>query len=241
MATFQNNTTKDDYDKSTDETIPYQQQKMVRNGQQRFIIKNDCCLGNGNAQITTTTGPNTNEESSCFKMLQTDGNYLLYNSKLMITDMSNRPVFSLNEYLYKCGVGVAMEVCHPNGLPLCRIVRQGFQASIRNRYKIEVLAVNSQQYPAGITCIGQGMPYRFELTDGRSGQELATIKKNITLLPSGVHGGSEWQLDLPAGLDAENVLLLLGITCAINRLHTEVAKRQTTRNRATAGASAGWS
>ena len=143
--------------------------------------------------------------------------------------MSNGPLLRLKEYWSKCGVG--MEVCHTNGLPLCRIYRQGFHLTIKNRYKIELLdpfsALQHQQYPAGITCIGHSrLPYRFELTDNESGQELATIKKSLQLLTGGRYGGSKWQLDLPKGLDAESVVLLLGITCALDRVHTDHTKRQ---------------
>lgn len=242
MTTFHNNTTKDDYDNSNKETIPYADaepieeygeipnQQLVCHGPQTFIIKHDwfgAPRNAGNAQITTTE-PNSNEESPCFKMSRTGGTCLLYNSTLVITDMSNRPLLSLKEYWSKFGVG--MEVCHTNGLPLCRIYRQGFHLTIKNRYKIELLdefsALQHHQYPAGITCIGHSrLPYRFELTDTESGQELATIKKNFQIT-GGVYGGSKWQLDLPSGLDAESAILFLGITCALDSVHTEHTKRQ---------------
>ena len=226
---FQNSTKKDNNDKSNDETIPYavaQPTTELSNGPQTFSITNDW-FGRGDAQITTT-GPNTNEEVPCFKMMRTGGNSLLCNSKLVLTDLADQPLLSLKEYRYKSGV--AMEVCHTNGSPLGRIYREGFHLTIKNRYKIEVLeqfaAHQHRQYPAGITCIGHSLPYRFELIDGQSGQELARIKKGLQLLSGGVFGGSTWQLDLPAGVDAESVVFFLGITCAIDRIHTDNQKRK---------------
>ena len=64
------------------------------------------------------------------------------------------------------------------------------------------------------------------MTHKESGQELATIKKHLQLLTGGRYGGSKWQLNLPAGLDAESVILFLCITCALDRVHTDHIKRQ---------------
>ena len=228
MTTFHNNTTKDDYDNSNNETIPYadaqpieeygeiQDQKMIFDRPKTFIIKNEW-FGRGNAQITTTGSP-------CYKMIRTGGLSALRNTKLIITDLSNQPLLSLKEYRYKSGV--AIELQNPRGVPVCRIYRQGFKLTIKNRYKIELLdqGLKSYKYPSGITCQGTNMlPIQFDLTDDNSGLTLATMKKNLQLMTV---GGSKWHLDIPAGHDEDDAILFLGITCAIDRIHTEVKKRK---------------
>lgn len=241
MTAFQNNTKKDNYDNSNNETIPYavaqpieeyggiphQHQKMVFDRPKTFIIKNEW-FGRGNAQITTT-GSTNNGELPCYKMIRTGGLSTLRNTKLIITDMSNQPMLSLKEYRYKSGV--AIELQNPRGVPVCRIYRQGFKLTIKNRYIIELLdqGLKSYKYPAGITCQGTNMlPIQFDLTDDNSGQKLATMKKNLQLMTV---GGAKWHLDIPAGRDEDDAILFLGITCAIDRIHTEVKKRQARRRR----------
>ena len=228
MNAFQNNTKKDNYDNSNNETIPcavaqpieeyggIPHQKMVFDRPKTFIIKNEW-FGRGNAQITTTGSP-------CYKMIRTGGLSTLRNTKLIITDLSNQPLLKLKEYRYKSGV--AIELQNPRGAPICRIYRQGFKLTIKNRYNIELLdqGLKSYKYPAGITCQGTNMlPIQFDLTDDNSGQTLATMKKNLQIVTV---GGSKWHLDIPAGHDEDDAILFLGITCAIDRIHTEVKKRK---------------
>jgi len=189
---------------------PVVQQIMTYGQSVDFLIRNDW-FGGGNAKITTKDG------EAVFQMVRMGGSAIFKNSELVINNMSGEPVLSMKEHTY--GSGRAMELCRvdptaPNpamtAVPICRIARKGCKLTLHNRYEVQLLGETAKN-SSSIQCNGK-WPKSF--TFEASGKELATVHKTI---------GKKWQLNVSAGGD---VLLFIGITCAIDRMMHEAAERK---------------
>ena len=94
-------------------------------------------------------------------------------------------------------------------VPICRIRR-----TLHNRYEVELLGPMTKNHYSFIDCDRHG-PKDFIFKAHHNGRDkVASVKRNTF---------QEWRLQVSAG---EDVLLFIGITCAIGCMSYEEAKRR---------------
>ena len=181
-----------------------------------YLINNNW-FGGGNADITCQTN-----HEVMFQMVQLGGSVLGRKNIMTINNMAGEPMLSMQEQRY--GSGTAMELCRydpssPNTpVPFCRVVRKICKMTLHNRYEVHLIGssktTNNHQV---IECNGQWpKKFTFEACRKNGIQELASVQK-INF--------KKWKLNVSAG---EDVLLFLGIACAIDRISHEAKKRKAT-------------
>jgi len=189
------------------------QQVMTFDEPSDFLIKSDW-FGGGNAEITV--GPNN---EALFQMVRMGGSTLCKTCELTINSMSGEQLLSMREHKY--GGGVAMELCrfdplsqNPNtAVPICRVSRNFCKMTIHNRYEVRLLGPMAENGYSTIDCNGH-WPKSFIFEAGHSGEKLASVQKSKL---------KKWQLNVSAG---EDVLLFIGIACAIDRLSSDCRERK---------------
>ena len=100
------------------------------------------------------------------------------------------------------------------------ITRNFCKLTIHNRYEVQLLGPTALNYrpavrPFSIDCKGH-WPKRFTLEATHSGEQLASVRKTNV---------KKWQLHVSAG---EDILLFVGIACAIDFISHESPQRTTT-------------
>jgi len=191
---------------------PVVQQIMTYGEPTDFLIKNDW-FGGGNADITSN-------DKAVFQMVRMGGSVLFKSCELVINNMSGEPLLYMKEHTYAGMGGRAMELCRvdpsaPNpamtAVPICRIIRKGCKLTMHNRYEVQLLGQTANNYSSSIDCNGN-WPKSFTFEAG--GTKLASVDKS---------GVKKWKLDVSAGGD---VLLFIGIACAIDRMSHESKQRK---------------
>mmetsp|Transcript_30507 Transcript_30507/g.32876 ORF Transcript_30507/g.32876 Transcript_30507/m.32876 type:complete len:230 (+) Transcript_30507:52-741(+) len=190
---------------------PVVKQEVMTYGEPtEFLIKNNW-FGGGNAEITSNG-------EAVFQMIRMGGSVLFKNCELVINNISGEPILSMKEHTY--GSGRAMELCRvdpssPNpamtAVPICRVVRNNCKLTLHNRYEVQLLGQTAENYSSSVDCNGN-WPKSF--TFEASGKELATVQKSSP---------KNWKLNVSAGGD---VLLFIGIACAIDRMSHESKQRK---------------
>jgi len=177
-----------------------------------YLISNDW-WGGGNADITCQT-----TKEVMFQMVRMGGSVLRHTNILSIQNMAGQPVLSLREHKY--GSGTAMELCRyepaapETPVPFCRVVRKLCKMTVHNRYEVHRIgSAKTTSNHQVIACHGQ-WPKKFTFKQGR--KELASVQKTNV---------KKWKLNVSAG---EDVLLFLGIACAIDRISHEAKQRKAT-------------
>lgn len=177
-----------------------------------FLIKNDW-FGGGNAEILSNN-------EAVFQMVRMGGSVLFKNNELVVNNMSGEPLLCMKEQRYGGMGGSAMELCRvdpssPNpamtAVPICRVIRKGCKMTMHNRYEVQLLGQTARSYSSSINCKGN-WPKSF--TFESNGKELASVQKPCP---------KKWKLDVLAGGD---VLLFIGIACAIDRMSHESRERK---------------
>ena len=177
-----------------------------------YLISNDW-WGGGNADITCQT-----TKEVMFQMVRMGGSVLRHTNLMSIQNMAGQPVLSLREHKY--GSGTAMELCRydpaapETPVPFCRVVRKLCKMTVHNRYEVHRIgSAKTTSNHQVIACNGQ-WPKKFTFEQGR--KELASVQKTNV---------KKWKLNVSAG---EDVLLFLGIACAIDRISHEAKQRKAT-------------
>ena len=196
-------------------TQPEQLFTLSLNHPQDFVIRNTSNSGNADVTIGSNKTP-------CFKMVRKGGVVLAMNTEFVIMNMKKEPLLTMKESRY--GGGTTMTLCLYNPLlpqdqdpvPICRVTRKVCNLTVHDRYEVELLGPLAQHYP-NVKCNGH-WPHNFTLDDSEgNGETLVSIKKRQM--------GHKWKLSVSEGQD---VLLSIGIACAIDRIGHEVKARKAT-------------
>jgi len=188
-----------------------------------FIIKNDEWFGGGDAEILVPV-EGEKEDQVMYRMVCFDTEYDAVGEfkecKVVLKNLQGDSVLIITNYII--AGAVAMELLCPMDIhekdyqtqlatatPLCRVHRKFGKFTIHNRYEIEMLEQASMQnHYANIDCVGQ-WPKKITFVARASRQELAFGSRNLV---------NNWALHVEAG---EDVLLFIGIACAIDRISNE--------------------
>mmetsp|Transcript_9437 Transcript_9437/g.10758 ORF Transcript_9437/g.10758 Transcript_9437/m.10758 type:complete len:254 (+) Transcript_9437:67-828(+) len=190
---------------------------------QDFIIKNDEWFGGGDAEILVPV-EGEKEDKVMYRMVCFDTEYDVVGEfkecKVVLKNLQGDSVLIITNYLI--AGAVAMELLSPldihekdyqkqlaTAIPLCRVHRKFGKFTIHNRFEIEMLEQASMQnHYENIDCVGQ-WPKKINFLARASRQELASGSRNLK---------NDWTLHVEAG---EDVLLFIGIACAIDRITNE--------------------
>jgi len=194
-----------------------------------FLIRNDW-FGGGTAEITSN-------KEAVFKMVRPQETVSSsVDCHLTINNMSGQPLLALNQHDFtkpgvqssrmneKRGMTLSrfdLSSSSPDTIvPICMITRNYCKLTIHNRYEVELVGPTALNYdpanrPFSIDCKGH-WPKSFTFNATHSGEQLANVKKTMA---------NKWQLHVSAG---EDILLFLGIACAIDFMSHESPQRTTT-------------
>ena len=205
------------YDQTNEATLQEQQQFYACDYPTSYLISNNW-FGGGNADITCQT----NNNEVMFQMVRMGGSVLRRNNIMSINNMAGQPVLSMREHKY--GSGTAMELCRydPSApdtpVPFCRVVRKLCKMTIHNRYEVQLIgAYNTGINQQVVECNGHWpKKFTFEGCAKHGTKEMASVQKT---------NFKKWKLNVSAG---EDVLLFLGIACAIDRISHEAKQRKAT-------------
>ena len=188
-----------------------------------FIIKNEQWMGGGDAEILVPI-EGEKEDEIMYRMVCFDTEYDVIGEfkecKVVLKNLEGESVLIITNYII--AGAVAMELLCPldihekdyhkqlaTATPLCRVHRKFGKLTIHNRFEIEMLEQASMQnHYENIDCVGQ-WPKKITFTARESRQELACGERNLM---------NDWTLHVEAG---EDVLLFIGIACAIDRITNE--------------------
>jgi len=195
-----------------------------------FVIKNEQWFGGGDAEITipNTIGKPDEDDEVMYKMVcfdtELDAIGEFKTCKVVLKNRDGNSVLIITDYLVDGAV--AMELFCPldihesdyatqlrTATPICRVSRKFNKFTIHNRYEIELLDTSAIQmalqnkYEA-IDCEGH-WPKKMQFVAHESRKELAFGERNFK---------NNWALHVEAG---EDVLLFIGIACAIDRISYE--------------------
>jgi len=191
-----------------------------------FIIKNDEWFGGGDAEILipAVEGEAGEDDEVMYRMVcfdtEYDRNGEFKECKVVLKNLEGNSVLLITNYII--AGAVAMELLCPldiqesnyhtqlaTAIPLCRVHRKFGKLTIHHRFEIEMLEqANLQNVYENIDCVGQ-WPKKINFLARASRQELASGSRNLK---------NDWTLHVEAG---EDVLLFIGIACAIDRITNE--------------------
>jgi len=184
---------------------------------QRFKLRNRM-WGFGDATITGPGG------LPWFRMVRTNASFfdmgeIFKNCHFVITTMAGEPLLAMQEqfswmnYVYDL---YRFDPSRPGvQIPVCRVIRR-WSWSITDQYVVQLSGPMAHHPPVG--CQGR-WPNQFTL--GGAGGAYATVDKKMFAWNDTYH------VQVAAGQD---VLLFLGISCAIDRIHHEVEDARERRN-----------
>ena len=172
-----------------------------------YLIKN-YWAGDGNAEVTANN-------ETLFQMVQMGKCVDPKICHWAFDNMSGEQLLYMRESTH--GSGRAMELYRsdpssPNSqatVPICRIIRKFYKATLHNRYEVELLDPMTKNHYSSIDCNGHWPKNITFEANLNGGEKLASVKRNTF---------QKWQLQVSAG---EDVLLFIGIACAIGRLSHE--------------------
>jgi len=148
---------------------------------------------------------------------------LLQNCQFVIATMRGEPLLLLQERFSWMNYQYDLFRLDPRTggqVPVCRIIRQWTFFAITDQYVVQLFGPAAHG-SAAVHCTGR-WPNQFELRVGGSPLPSASVRKQIFSLTDTYH------VVVAPGMD---VLLFIGIACAIDRIHHEVEDERRRRER----------
>jgi len=161
-----------------------------------------------------------------FKMVRTNPSFfgeLFQNCHFVITTNAGEPLLVLQERFSWMNYQYDLFRIDPRTrahIPVCRIVRQWTLFAITDVYVIELYGP-AANVGGGVQCHGR-WPNQFSLSVGGMGVPAASVNKQLFSFTDTYH------VTIAPGMD---VLLFIGIACAIDRIHHEVEDERRRRER----------
>jgi len=182
-----------------------------------FVIKNKEWLGGGDAEITCNDNVmfqmvNVYGKKKVKPSLSRDPHHIIINNMEGSSVLIMKDAYLTSEGQWECELLCPLDPLYPDletATSLCR-VRRKLLATIHNRYRVTLSepAIARNEY-SDIDCVGIWPKKISFQASNKSRKELAWGTRNIC---------NNWQLHVSEG---EDVILLIGITCAIDRLSHE--------------------